>query len=105
VIFWAFRNESLYQFREETAPVSATDAELAEVRRTGIAFRASPRDGVSAVATPIRDPAGQVVATLAVVDIAQFVPEETDSPVALALLAGAETISRRMVNPLDGGAD
>jgi DNA-binding IclR family transcriptional regulator len=105
VIFWAFRNESFYQFREDTPPVSATDAELAEVRRTGIAFRESRRDGVSAVATPIRDPAGQVVATLAVVDIAQFVPEETDSPVALALLAGAETISRRMVNPLDGGAD
>jgi DNA-binding IclR family transcriptional regulator len=57
------------------------------------------------VATPVRDPAGQVVATLAVVGIAQFVPQETDSPVASALLSGAETISRRMGNPLDGGAD
>jgi DNA-binding IclR family transcriptional regulator len=105
VIFWAFRKQSLYPFREGIPPVNATEAELAEVRRTGIAVRKSQRDGVSAVATAVRDPAGQVVATLAVVDIAQFVPEETDSPVALALLAGAETISRRMGNPLDSGAD
>jgi DNA-binding IclR family transcriptional regulator len=105
VIFWAFRDQSYYRFREGAAPVNATETELAEVRRTGIAVRKSLRDGVSAVATPVRDSAGQVVATLAVVDIAQFVPEETDSPVALALLAGAETISRRMVSPLDGGAD
>jgi DNA-binding IclR family transcriptional regulator len=105
VIFWAFRDESFYRFREDTAPVNATEAELAEVRRTGIAVRKSPRDGISAVATAVRDPAGQVVATLAVVDIAQFVPEENDSPVALALLAGAETIRRRMLNPLDGAAD
>ncbi|MFY1671553.1 IclR family transcriptional regulator [Plantactinospora sp. WMMB334] len=105
VVFWAFREQSYYRFRRGTPPVNATEAELAEVRRTGIAVRKSPRDGVSAVATPVRGPGGQVVATLAVVDIAQFVPEETDSPVARALLAGAVTISRRMVNPLDGGAD
>jgi DNA-binding IclR family transcriptional regulator len=105
VAFWAFRDQSFYRFREGTRPANASDAELAEVRRTGIAVRKSLRDGVSAVATPVRNPAGQVVATLAVVDIAQFVPEETDSPVACALMAGAETISRRMVNPLEGGAD
>ncbi|WP_432989398.1 IclR family transcriptional regulator [Dactylosporangium sp. CA-233914] len=104
-VFWAFHSESSYRFRDQAPPVEATDDELAEIRRTGIAFRKSPRDGVSAVATPIRNPAGQVVATLAAVDIAQFVPEETDSPVAQALLWGAETINRRMVNPLDGGAD
>jgi len=46
-----------------------------------------------------------VVATLAAVDIAQFVPEGTDSEVARALLSGAETISRRMVSPLDTTAD
>jgi DNA-binding IclR family transcriptional regulator len=105
MIFWAFRDESYYRFRDGTPPVNATEAELAKVRRTGIAVRKFPRDGISAVATPVRDPAGQVLATLAVVDIAQFVPEDTDSPVALALLSGAETISRRMVSPLDGGAD
>ncbi|MDQ7910442.1 helix-turn-helix domain-containing protein [Phytohabitans sp. ZYX-F-186] len=105
VVFWAFRDQSFYRFREGAPPVNATEAELAEVRRTGIAFRKSPREGVSAVATAVRNPAGQVVATLAVVDIAQFVPEEIDSPVARALLAGAETISRRMVSPLDGGVD
>ncbi|MGI5149747.1 IclR family transcriptional regulator [Plantactinospora sp. CA-294935] len=104
VVFWAFRDQSYYRFRPGTPPVNVTEAELAEVRRTGIAIRKSPRDGVSAVATPVRGPGGQVVATLAVVDIAQFVPEETDSPVARALLAGAVTISRRMANPLDGGA-
>ncbi|MEO3925187.1 helix-turn-helix domain-containing protein [Micromonosporaceae bacterium B7E4] len=104
VVFWAFRDQSYYRFRPGTPAGNATEAELAEVRRTGIAIRKSPRDGVSAVATPVRGPAGQVVATLAVVDIAQFVPEETDSPVARALLAGAVTISRRMANPLDGGA-
>lgn len=105
VVFSAFRDQSFYRFRDGTRPANATDAELAEVRRTGIAVRTSQRDGISAVATPIRNPTGQVVATLAVVDIAQFVPEETDSPVALALAEGAETIRRRMSNPLEGGAD
>jgi DNA-binding IclR family transcriptional regulator len=105
VVFWAFRNQSFYRFREAAPPVNATEAELAEVRRTGIAVRVSHSNGVSAVATPVRDPAGQLVATLAVVGISQFVPEEIDSPVARALLSGAEAISRRMVNPLDGGAD
>jgi DNA-binding IclR family transcriptional regulator len=105
VVFSAFRDQSFYRFRDGTRPANATDAELAEVRRTGIAVRTSQRDGISAVATPIRNPTGQVVATLAVVDIAQFVPEETDSPVALALAEGAEAIRRRMSNPLEGGAD
>jgi len=105
IIFWAFRDQSFYRFREAAPPVNATDTELAEARRTGIVVRVSHANGVSAVATPIRDPAGRVVATLAVVGIAQFVPEEIDSPVARALLAGAEAISQRMVNPLDTPAD
>jgi len=104
-IFWAFRDQSFHRFRVGAPPVDATEAELAEIRRTGIAVRVSRENGVSAVATPVRDPAGQVVATLAVVGIAQFVPEEVDSPVARALLAGADTISQRMVNPLDNAAD
>ncbi|BCB75696.1 IclR family transcriptional regulator [Phytohabitans flavus] len=103
MVFWAFRGESFYRFGAKAA--DATEEELAEVRRTGIAVRVSPSEGVSAVATPVRDPAGQVVATLAVVGISQFVPQDTDSPVARALLAGAETITRRMVNPLESGAD
>lgn len=103
VVFWAFRGESLYRFGAGAA--DATEQELAEVRRTGISFRASRTEGVSAVATAVRDPAGRVVATLAIVGIAQFVPEGSDSPMARALLAGAETISRRMSNPLEGGAD
>jgi DNA-binding IclR family transcriptional regulator len=105
VVFWAFQGQSFYRFGTAAAPAKATEEELSEVRRTGIAVRVSPNEGVSAVATPVRDPAGRVVATLAVVGIAQFVPEEIDSPVARALLSGAETISRRMGNPLDGGAD
>jgi DNA-binding IclR family transcriptional regulator len=105
VVFWAFSDQSFYRISAGAPPVNATEAELAEVRRTGIAVRVSHQNGVSAVATPVRGPAGQVVATLAVVGIAQFVPEEIDSPVARALLSGAETISRRMVSPLDGGTD
>ncbi|MFI5957668.1 IclR family transcriptional regulator [Cryptosporangium sp. NPDC051539] len=105
LIFWAFRDHSFYRFRAGAPPVDATDAELADACRTGIAVRVSHENGVSAVATPVKDPGGQVVATLAVVGIAQFVPEELDSPVARALLAGADTISRRMVNPLGTGAD
>ncbi len=105
IIFWAFRDQSFYRFRQGAPPVNATEAELAESRRTGIAVRVCHENGVSAVATPVRDPSGQVLATLAVVGIAQFVPCEIDSPVARALLAGAETISRRMGNPLDGGTD
>lgn len=104
-VFWAFRNQSFYRFRNDAPPpVTATDEELAEIRRTGIAVRVSPENGVSAVATPVKNPAGQVVATLAVVGISQFVPEDIDSPVASALLSGAETITRLMVNPL-GGVD
>jgi DNA-binding IclR family transcriptional regulator len=102
-IFWAFRDQSFYRFRQGAPPVNATEAELAEVRRRGIAVRASLREGVRAVATGVRDPAGRVVATLAVVGIAQLVPEDIDSPVAHALLSGAETISRQMVNPLERG--
>lgn len=105
VIFWAFRDQSFYRFRTGAPPVVATETELAEARRTGIAVRVSHSNGVSAVATPVRDPAGRVIATLAVVGISQFVPEGIDSPVARALLSGADTISRRMVNPLDNGAD
>ncbi|BCB89420.1 IclR family transcriptional regulator [Phytohabitans suffuscus] len=105
VIFWAFRGESFYRFRAGAIPGNATEEELAEVRRSGIAVRSSLNEGVSAVATPVRDPAGRVVATLAVVGISQFVPQEPDSAVARALLAGAETISRRLSNPHDSGAD
>jgi DNA-binding IclR family transcriptional regulator len=101
VIFWAYRNKSYYRFREGAPPVNATEAELDEARRTGIVVRVSHANGVSAVATPVLDPTGRLVATLAVVGIAQFVPEEVDSPVACALLRGAETISRRMVSPTD----
>lgn len=103
VVFWALRGQSFYRFGAGAA--DATEEELAEVRRTGIAVRASRNEGVTAVATAVRDPAGRVVATLAVIGISQFVPVESDSAVARALLAGAETISRRMGNPLDGAAD
>ncbi|MFD0522362.1 IclR family transcriptional regulator domain-containing protein [Paractinoplanes durhamensis] len=81
--------------------MNATEAELEEARRTGIVVRVSQANGVSAVATPVLDPSGRLVATLAVVGIAQFVPEEIDSAVARALLQGAERISRRMVSPTD----
>ncbi|MFG1927195.1 IclR family transcriptional regulator [Cryptosporangium sp. NPDC048952] len=101
LVFWAFRDQSFYRFRAGAPAVNATDAELADAVRTGVAVRMSRENGVGAVATPVRDPAGQIVATLAVVGIAQFLPEELDSPVARALLAGAETIARRMANPLD----
>jgi DNA-binding IclR family transcriptional regulator len=103
--FWAFREQSYYRFREGAPRVNATEAELEEIRSTGIAYRESPQNGISAVATVVRDPAGQVVATLAAVDIAQFVPAGTGSEVALALLAGAETISRRLASPLDNATD
>ncbi|GIM92036.1 IclR family transcriptional regulator [Paractinoplanes toevensis] len=101
VVFWAYRDRSYYRFREGAPPVNATEAELEEARRTGIVVRVSRANGVSAVATPVLDPAGRLIATLAVVGIAQFVPEEIDSPVAHALLEGAERISRRMVSPTD----
>jgi DNA-binding IclR family transcriptional regulator len=101
VVFWAYRDRSYYRFREGAPPVNATEAELEEARRTGIVVRVSRANGVSAVATPVLDPAGRLIATLAVVGIAQFVPEEIDSPVAHALLEGAERISRRMASPTD----
>lgn len=105
VVFWAFRDRSYYRFGRGAVPANATEAELAAVRETGVSVRQSRKDGISAVAVPVRDPAGQVVATMAVVDISQFVPEEIDSPVARALLEGAATIGRRMSHPLDGRPD
>ncbi|WP_329377215.1 IclR family transcriptional regulator [Streptomyces sp. NBC_01716] len=100
VVFRAFRDESFHRFRPGAQLADATEDELAEVRRTGIAVRASVDEGVRAVATPVRDANGLVVATLAVVGISQFVPERNDSPVAKALLTGAATIQREMRNPL-----
>jgi DNA-binding IclR family transcriptional regulator len=101
VVYWAHRTRSYYRFREGAPPVNATEAELEEARRTGIVVRVSHANGVSAVATPVLDPSGRLIATLAVVGIAQFVPEEIDSPVARALLRGADRITRRMVSPTD----
>lgn len=68
------------------APATPEDAELlAQARRNGVAVRDAREDGVRAVAVPIMDPSGAVIATLAAVGIAQIVPDSVDSDLAHAL--------------------
>lgn len=99
-IFHVFRDQCFHRHLPGAQVAHLTDAEAAEIRRTGVAVRASENEGVRAVATPVWGVGGRVVATLAVVGIAQFIPEGHDSPVARALLAGAATIQREMTDPL-----
>ncbi|MBQ0826538.1 IclR family transcriptional regulator [Streptomyces tagetis] len=82
-------------------PVTAlTEAETAAIHRTCVSVRTSDEEGVRAVATPVWGGSGRLVASLAVVGIAQLVPEEDDSPVAQALTAAAATLQRELTDPL-----
>lgn len=100
VVFQAFWDKCIHRHRPAPRIADISEAEEAEVRRTGVAVRTSPDEGVRAVATPVWGAGGRVIATLAIVGITQFVPEGTDSPVARALVAGATTIQREMTAPL-----
>lgn len=81
-------------------------AALDAVRRSGVAVRESREDGVRAVAVPIVDPSGAVLATLAAVGVAQLVPHAEDSDIARALTRVSRAITRALgadVAPLTDG--
>lgn len=79
-----------------TTRAAAGSPELEEVRRSGVAVRESREDGVRAVAVPILDPSGTVLATLAAVGVAQLVPENADSDLAQALRRVSQRITRAL---------
>lgn len=105
LVFHAFRDHTVHRFRGDPPAPPASAEHVATARETGVAVWHSPQEGVRAVATPLFDANDLVIATLAVVGIAQFVPEETDSPVARALLRGADTIRNALRSPLEGPTD
>lgn len=70
---------------------------LTSVRTHGVAVRDSIHDGVRAVAVPVRDPSGAVIATIAAVGITLLVPDAIDSPVAKALKRGSADITEALV--------
>jgi len=95
-VFRAFQKESFYRFTTGPGEIGQDDLELENVRRTGVAIRSTAAEGVRAVAVPVRDANGYVVAAMAVVGVTQLVPEEEDSDVALALREGAEAIHQAL---------
>jgi DNA-binding IclR family transcriptional regulator len=102
LVFHAFRDDAFHRFRGEPPAPAFSEAELAAVRESRVGVRYWPDDGIRALAVPVFDAGGLVVATLGVVGIAQFVPEEIDSPVARALLRGADTIKNILRSSIEG---
>jgi DNA-binding IclR family transcriptional regulator len=76
---------------------NALETELAEVRATGVARACEEYEvGLNAVAAPVRDRFGVVVAAVSVSGPSyRLTPEQMDEDVP-ALVAGAAEISRRM---------
>ncbi|MBO3747373.1 IclR family transcriptional regulator [Streptosporangiaceae bacterium NEAU-GS5] len=97
-VFRAFQRESFHpRYREaEREPTHEEGWQLEEVRRIGVAIRSSASEGVRAVAVPVRDAEGMVIATLAVVGVTSLVPEDDDSDVVMVLREGAQSITQAL---------
>lgn len=95
VIFRAFVDGA----RLPSTPGDERSAEE-DVREAGVAVRDAPEDGVRAVAVPILDPSGAVIATLAAVGIAQLVPGDADSPLARALIRTSARVTQALGSAL-----
>lgn len=97
-VFRAFQKESFHpRYRDVRRDLpEALESDLEEVRRTGVAIRSSASEGVRAVAVPIRDAEGMVIAALAVVGVASLVPDDDDSDVVLVLREGAQAITQAL---------
>jgi DNA-binding IclR family transcriptional regulator len=67
-------------------------AEIEEIKRTGIAFRADVVPGTGAIAAPGMQ-GDRIAATMAVVSTASLISPEPDSPVAEALRRTVKTLS------------
>jgi DNA-binding IclR family transcriptional regulator len=70
-----------------------------------VAIRSSGSEGVRAVAVPVRDADGMVVATLAVVGVTSLVPEEDDSDVVMVLRDGSRAITQALRASLEVAGD
>lgn len=101
LVFSAFRDHTFHRFRGEPPARVLSAAEMEQVRETRVGVRHWPEEGIRAVAVPVFDANDLVIATLGVVGIAQFVPEEIDSPVARALLRGADTVNNILRSSLE----
>lgn len=76
---------------------SALEIELAEVRAQGYAFNTDESiEGVSAVAVPLRDPAGLLLASLGLAIPSQRTNAEALRAFVPRMLAAAERVSREM---------
>ena len=76
---------------------TALDAELGQVRETGLAVAVEEYEiGLNAVAAPIRDRTGDVVAALSVSGPAYRLGPDRLATLAAPLRAGAAEVSRRM---------
>ncbi|GAA0419746.1 IclR family transcriptional regulator [Acrocarpospora corrugata] len=106
-VFRAFQDESFHRhYRERPADLAQDPVGgLEEVRRSGVAIRSSSSEGVRAVAVPVRDAGGMVVATLAVVGVTSLVPEEDDSDVVMVLRDGARAITQALRASLEVAGD
>ncbi len=84
---------------------AATDTDdhdrIAQIRRTGVGVRGGYDDGVRAVAVPIMDPSGSIVATIAAVGVAQLIPDTTDSPIAHALMRASARVTEALGSSRD----
>lgn len=80
----------------ERTPPDVDEDTLDRVRNAGVAVREGREDGVRAVAVPIMDATGAILATLAAVGIAQLVPESDDSDLARALTRASTRITRAL---------
>lgn len=74
-------------------PAQLDDDVLEEVRRSRIVVRDGLQEGLRAVAVPIMDASGRIAATLAVVGIAQLVPDRADSDLAVALQRASAAVT------------
>jgi DNA-binding IclR family transcriptional regulator len=88
-------------FLEGAAAGEADQDRLARIRRTGVGIRGGHDDGVRAVAVPIMDPSGAIVATLAAVGVAQLIPDTADSPVAHALMRASARVTEALGSSRD----
>jgi len=97
-VFRAFQRESFHpRYREGPGELSEEGSgQLEEIRRTGVAIRSSSAEGVRAVAVPVRDAEGMVIASLAVVGVTTLVPEDDDSDVVMVLREGAQSITQAL---------
>jgi len=73
----------------------AIRAELARVRKEGVAVNSQVVAGIRAVAAPVFR-SGSIVASLAIVGTTASIPEPPDSPVAQALVAAAKMLSAEL---------